>query len=104
MIQNIVNSNDPLGEVSIEFVGYGNVTGTVLDDETITFSSPPGNIDGEVVDLAIWLENGTKINQNLKAILGGKAERMKLATRQQFCPRRNARGAWILNLPRISPT
>ena len=62
MIQNIVNSNDPLGEVSIEFVGYGNVTGTVLDDETITFSSPPGNIDGEVVDLAVWLENGTKIN------------------------------------------
>ncbi|MFL2968892.1 MAG: hypothetical protein ACJZ6A_07070 [Candidatus Poseidoniaceae archaeon] len=62
VIQNIVNSNDPLGEVSIEFVGYGNVTGTVLDDETITFSSPPGNIDGEVVDLAIWLENGTKIN------------------------------------------
>ena len=62
MIQNIVNSNGPLGEVSIEFVGYGNVTGTVLDDETITFSSPPGNIDGEVVDLAIWLENGTKIN------------------------------------------
>lgn len=62
MIQNIVNSNDPLGEVQVEFVGYGNVTGTVLDDETITFSSPPGNIDGEVVDLAIWLENGTKIN------------------------------------------
>ena len=62
MTQNIVNSNDPLGEVSIEFVGYGNVTGTVLDDETITFSSPPGNIDGEVVDLAVWLENGTKIN------------------------------------------
>ena len=62
VIQNIVNSNAPLGEVSIEFVGYGNVTGTVLDDETITFSSPPGNIDGEVVDLAVWLENGTKIN------------------------------------------
>ena len=62
MIQNIVNSNDPLGEVSIEFVGYGNVTGTVLDDETITFSSPPGNIDGEVVDLVIWLENGSNVN------------------------------------------
>ena len=62
MIQHIVNSNGPLGEVEVEFVGYGNVTGTVLDDETITFSSPPGNIDGEVVDLAVWLENGTKVN------------------------------------------
>ena len=51
VIQHIVNSNEPLGEVQVEFVGYGNVTGTVLD-----------NIDGEVVDLAIWLENGTKIN------------------------------------------
>ena len=62
MIQHIVNSNDPLGEVQVEFVGYGNVTGTVLDDETITFTSPPGNIDGEVVDLAIWLANGSKID------------------------------------------
>ena len=62
MIQHIVNSNDPLGEVQVEFVGYGNVTGTVLDDEIITFTSPPGNIDGEVVDLVIWLENGSKID------------------------------------------
>ena len=62
MIQQIVNSNEPLGEVQVEFIGYGNVTGTVLDDETITLTSPPGNIDGEVVNLAIWLENGTKID------------------------------------------
>ena len=62
VIQNIVNSNDPLGEVDVEFIGYGNVTGTVLDDETITFSSPPGNIDGEVVNLAVWLENGSKVD------------------------------------------
>ena len=62
MIRQIVNSNDPLGEVDVEFVGYGNVTGTVLDDETITFTSPPGNIDGEVVSLAIWLENGSKVD------------------------------------------
>jgi hypothetical protein len=62
MIQNIVNSNEPLGEVDVQFVGYGNVTGTVLDDETITLTSPSGNIDGEVVDLVIWLENGSKVN------------------------------------------
>ena len=61
MIQHIVNSNDPLGEVDVQFVGYGNVTGTVLDDETITLTSPSGNIDGEVVDLVIWLENGSKV-------------------------------------------
>ncbi len=62
MIQHIVNSNDPLGEVQVEFIGYGNVTATVLDDETMTFTSPAGNIDGEVVDLAIWLENGSKVD------------------------------------------
>ena len=62
MIQQIVNSNEPLGEVQVEFVGYGNVTATVLDDETMTFNSPPGNIDGEVVNLAIWLENGSKVD------------------------------------------
>ena len=62
MIQHIVNSNDPLGEVQVEFAGYGNVTATVLDDEIMTFVSPPGNIDGEVVNLAIWLENGSKID------------------------------------------
>ena len=62
MIQHIVNSNEPLGEVQVQFVGYGNVTGTVLDDETITFTSPAGNIDGEVVDLVIWLENGSNVN------------------------------------------
>ena len=62
MAQKIVNSNGPLGEVQVEFVGYGNVTGTVVDDQTITFNSPAGNIDGEVVSLAIWLENGSKID------------------------------------------
>ena len=51
MIQQIVNTNEPLGEVQVEFVGYGNVTATVLDDETMTFTSPAGNIDGEVVNL-----------------------------------------------------
>jgi len=65
VIQQIVNSNEPLGEVQIEFAGYGNVTGTVLDDETITFTSPPGNINGEVVNLAIWLENGSKIDLSI---------------------------------------
>ena len=62
MIQQIVNTNEPLGEVQVEFVGYGNVTATVLDDETMTFTSPAGNIDGEVVNLAIWLENGSKVD------------------------------------------
>ena len=62
IIQHIVNSNDPLGEVQVEFVGYGNVTATVLDDETMTFTSPAGNIDGEVVNMAIWLANGSKID------------------------------------------
>ena len=62
MIQHIVNSNEPIGEVQVEFVGYGNVTGTVLDDETITFKSPAGNIDGEIVNMVIWLENGSKID------------------------------------------
>ena len=62
VIQNIVNSNEPLGEVQIEFAGYGNVTATVLDDETMTFTSPAGNIDGEVVSLTIWLENGSEVD------------------------------------------
>tara|TARA_Y100001978_G_scaffold18769_1_gene14514 strand:+ start:197 stop:5857 length:5661 start_codon:yes stop_codon:yes gene_type:complete len=52
-----------LGDLTIEFGNYGNITGTVVDDTTITFVSPPGPQSGAVVsNIKIWLENGTNIS------------------------------------------
>ena len=38
----------------------------------------------------------------MDTILGEKVERMARVTRKKLCPRRNARGAWILCLPRMT--
>ena len=52
-----------LVDVTIEFGNYGNITGTIVDDTTIKFISPPGPQSGAVVsNIKIWLENGTNIS------------------------------------------
>ena len=51
-----------LGDVTIEFGNYGNITGTIVDDTTIKFVSPQGPQSGAVVsNIKIWLENGSNI-------------------------------------------
>ena len=55
-----------LGNVTIEFGTYGNVTATVVDDTEMTFTSPAGPVTGaEVNDIKIWLEDGTSIETQL---------------------------------------
>jgi hypothetical protein len=54
-----ISSSVSANEITVQFGDYGNVTGTVVDDSTITVTSPQGPSSGEVVDITLWDWNGT---------------------------------------------
>ena len=45
-------------QINVQFGDYGNVTGTIVDDTTITVTTPSG-LTGDTVNLTLWAANGS---------------------------------------------
>ena len=52
------SQNGTNDQLDVQFGDYGNVTGTIVNDTTITVTTPPG-LTGDTVDLTLWAANGS---------------------------------------------
>ncbi|MDC0556994.1 thrombospondin type 3 repeat-containing protein [Candidatus Poseidoniaceae archaeon] len=79
--------NSPMYRVTIGFGDYGNVTGTVVNDALIEFTSPPGPFNGDTVNLTLINWKGITIELPFNfTYLDGDLDDDGVANLVDLCP------------------